>query len=118
MLSMNTDDIRNLLGPIIHAFSRTVQEYATLRAYVSHRYGEPDPDLTAWLMTVGGAYVDPESVPKAAEWDQMFYEAWHGLHVLLNDYDAESDEITQVVYEEALTDGEPWAEEAHERRQS
>jgi hypothetical protein len=44
------------------------------------------------------------------------FRAWHAIHDVLAAYDAESDEITQAVYEEALADGEPWAEEAYEHR--
>lgn len=89
-------------------------DYANLRGYISDRYGDLQPDVTGWLKSKGCVFV--EGIPEEEAWQERFWVASEGLRAVLEVYDAESDEINQAVYEEALADGEPWAEEAYEAR--
>lgn len=101
---------------MLHAFTEAIQGYAELRAYLADCHGEPEPDIISWLRSKRAVYVDPQGVPKAKEWEDAFYEGFWAVSNFLTDYDAESDEIAAVVYEEGLLNDEPWAVEAHERR--
>ncbi len=42
-----------------------------------------------------------------------FWQGWHEVMGALKEYYAESDAIADLIYEEALVNGEPWALEAH-----
>lgn len=113
---MNTDDIR-IPGRLLRdIFLECCQSYENLRGYVADRYDDPEPDVNAWLREKGAAYV--EDVAKADAWHDRFFEAFRLMGGALREYDAESDEIVQVVYEDALLDGAGWAEEAHESRRN
>lgn len=114
---MNTDDIRNLLGDMRDAHANIACDLNTLRVYLAQRYGDTDPDPLAYL-SKGRATTREQQARYGTtyEWEGRFWDAWHAIHDLLQEYDTESDEITQIVYEEALADGEPWAEEAYEHR--
>jgi hypothetical protein len=111
---MNTDDIRIPLRSMAEVVSEAWTDYANLRGYLSDRYGDPTPDVTGWLQSKGCVFV--EDVPEEEAWQERFWAASEDLRAVLAAYDAESDQITQIVYEEALADGEPWADEAHEAR--
>lgn len=89
-------------------------DYANLRGYISDRYGDPHPDVSGWLKSKGCVFV--EGVPEEEAWQERFWVASEGLRAVLEAYDAESDELIQVVYEDALADGVPWAVEAYEHR--
>jgi hypothetical protein len=114
-LSMNTDDIRIPARILREVAGEAWSDYANLRGYLSDRYGDPHPDVTGWLKSKGCVFVD--GVPEEEAWQERFWDAWHALFGVLEAYDEAYDEITQIVYEEALADGEPWAEEAYEHRQ-
>lgn len=114
-LSMNTDDIRNHARTITNVACEAWSDYSNLRGYLADRYNDPHPDVTGWLRSKGCVFVD--GVPEEEAWQERCWTAWEALDAALRDFDAESDEITQIVYEEALADGEPWAEEAYEHRQ-
>lgn len=47
-----------------------------------------------------------------------FWDGFHAVMDQLKAIDAESDEITEAIYEDALCDDEPWAVEAHEYRRN
>lgn len=111
---MNTDDIRNPLQDMAEVVGEAWTDYANLRGYLSDRYGDPNPDVTGWLLSKGCVFV--EGVPEEEAWQERFWAASEDLRAVLAAYDAESDGITQTVYEEALADGEPWAEVAYEVR--
>jgi hypothetical protein len=111
---MNTDDIRIPLRSMRDAFALTVAELTELRRYLAERYGDREPDPLAYLTKGRGSSLnDRNSYERGGD----FWGAWHALFGVLEAYDAESDEVTEAVYEEALINGEPWAEEAYEIRQ-
>jgi hypothetical protein len=89
-------------------------DYANLRGYLADRYNDPHPDVTGWLKSKGCVFV--EGVPEEEAWQERFWVASEALRDVLREYDAESDEIIQAVYEDALADDVPWAVEAYEHR--
>lgn len=45
-----------------------------------------------------------------------FWQGFHAVRAAMEAYEAETDEINDALYEEALVNGEPWAIEAYDHR--
>ena len=104
------------------AFAELRMLYSDLRCYVADKYGEWDPreNVIAWMrekqVAVGADRTRTEGVPEVERIEMQFWEGWHGLAELILEEEDVADQITNVTYEEALVNEEPWAIETHEAR--
>ena len=107
--------LRHLRQERRDVFVDCISDYERLRGYLVLRYNDnsTNSEVATWLAENGGGLI-VEGVPEADEWRERFWPSPstqpdnQGQRLT----DDEVDEMVQGQYEEALVDGEPWAEES------
>jgi hypothetical protein len=104
-------------------FVEVISDYERLRGYMALRHDDNigNSETAQWLADNGhGLFV--EGVPEADDWRERYWpETASSAPTEIppgasNPWTEEADEITEIIYEDALIEGEPWAEESHAYR--
>lgn len=109
-----TDDIRAAKREMRDAFHEAVQSYENLRGYVADKYGDHEPDVTAWLREKHVLFV--EGVPDSDPWRDQYMDASQRINELLRQDDEGTEEVVQSIFEDALEADEPWVRDTQSGR--